>query len=340
MGRITPVAGRRAAGSRLTAMLIALALLMLGGLAAAMAPRVLARASWPDREPVLALWVWQCVVASVLLCCLLAMALSGAVAWDGVRGHLFAPAPAAVLDAYALGPDDGRWWAAALAALLAAGGMWTAVMFALQVRAARAARRARRARLRERAPFLPGEAASDSGPGTGGRLIVLESDRPDAWLLTDGAERRLVITTAALRRLRGKQLDAVLAHEDGHARARHHWLVHCAGALAEGFPRVPVFAAFRNEVHRLVELAADDAASRRFGRLTTALALVGLNEDRGVFATPAHRDQLPQRVHRLLSPGGRLTPSRRLRMTAIAALVPAIPLLLAFAPGLSALGGG
>ena len=43
-----------------------------------------------------------------------------------------------------------------------------------------------------------------------------------------------------------------------------------------------------------MELAADDAASRRFGRLTIALALVELNEDRGVFGpAPALRAQVP-----------------------------------------------
>ncbi len=99
-----------------------------------------------------------------------------------------------------------------------------------------------------------------------------------------GAAPQLVITTAALRRLKGRRLDSLLAHEQGHAQARHDWLLHCSGALANGFPQVPVFAAFRDEMHRLVELAADDMASRRFGRLTTALALVELNEDRGCSA--------------------------------------------------------
>lgn len=112
--------------------------------------------------------------------------------------------------------------------------------------------------------------------------MVLEGDRPDAWWLS-GAQPQLVVTTAALRRLKGRQLDAVLAHEQGHVRARHDVLLHCAGALASGFPQVPVFAGFRDQVHRLIELSADDTASRRFGRLTTALALVELNEDRGVF---------------------------------------------------------
>ncbi len=84
-----------------------------------------------------------------------------------------------------------------------------------------------------------------------------------------------------------------------------------------GSRRVPVFAAFRDETHRLVELAADDMASRRFGRLTTALALVGLNADRAVFGPcPTAQAQVPQRVHRLLAPPDRFTASRRLRLTA------------------------
>jgi hypothetical protein len=102
---------------------------------------------------------------------------------------------------------------------------------------------------------------------------------------------------------------------------------------------VPVFAAFRDEMHRLVELAADDMASRRFGRLTTALALVGLNEDRGVFGPcPTPQAHVPQRVHRLLTPPDRLTATRRLGLTATAALVPVVPVLVAFVPGLRALG--
>ncbi|MCE7079323.1 M56 family metallopeptidase [Streptomyces sp. ST2-7A] len=314
-------------------MLVALILLALGGLTALTAPRVMTRASWPDREPVLALWLWQCVVVAVLLCCGLAMAVSGAAAWQVVREGLFAPAPAGVLDAYAL-PPEGAWIAAPLALALAAGGLWTAVMLVREVRLARAVRRRRRAELLTRRPLLPGEEED------GGRLVIVEDPRPDAWLLP-GSDGRLMITTAALARLGGRRLDAVIAHEEGHARARHDWLLHCAGALARGFPGVPVFAAFRAQVHRLVELAADDAASRRFGRLTTALALVDLNGDRGGFGPRAGADpglrQLPQRVDRLLAPGRRFTASRRVRLTAAAALVPLVPLLVAFGPGLSSL---
>ncbi|MET8560266.1 M56 family metallopeptidase [Streptomyces flaveolus] len=311
-------------------MMVPVALLLLGALTAVVAPRLLARADWPDREPVVALWVWQCVVAAVLLCCALSMTLSAAAAWQAVRGHVFATAPRAVVDAYALGAAGS--WAAPTAVLLACGGLWSLAMLVREVVRARTRRRVRRAELLVRAPLLPGEEPAS------GRLVVLEGDRPDAWWLP-GAAPRLVVTTAALRRLKGRQLDALLAHEQGHAQARHDWLLHCSAALAGGFPQVPVFAAFRDEMHRLVELAADDMASRRFGRLTTALALVGLNEERGVFGPcPTPQAHVPHRVRRLLTAPDRLPALRRVRLTATAALVPVVPVLVALVPGLRALG--
>ncbi len=58
--------------------------------AAVPVPRLLTRASWPEREPVVALWVWQCLVATVLLCCLTALALGAAAVFGTVRAQLFA----------------------------------------------------------------------------------------------------------------------------------------------------------------------------------------------------------------------------------------------------------
>ncbi|MFI9121375.1 M56 family metallopeptidase [Streptomyces bikiniensis] len=311
-------------------MWVSLVLFLLGLLTALVAPRLLSRADWAEREPVVALWVWQCVVAAVLLSFALSMTFSASAAWQAVRGQLFAPAPSAVVEAYELGTSGP--WSAVLAVVLAAGGVWSGAMLGREIGRARARRRQRRCDLLVRAPLMPGEE-----PG-GERLVVLEGERADAWWLA-GPTPQLVITTAALRRLKGRQLDAVLAHEQGHARARHDWLLHCSAALAAGFPGVPVFTAFREEMHRLVELAADDVASRRFGRLTIALALVELNEDRGVFGPgPAPGAGLPQRVNRLLTAAPRLTAGRRLRLTAAASLVPVVPLLVAFVPALRVLG--
>lgn len=56
-----------------------------------------------------------------------------------------------------------------------------------------------------------------------------------------------------------------------------------------------------------------------------------------MFAASIEQAHVPQRVRRLLAATPRLSPGRRLRLTALATLVPAIPLLVAFVPGLSAL---
>ncbi|MFI9603088.1 M56 family metallopeptidase [Streptomyces sp. NPDC052043] len=308
-------------------------LLLLSAVALTLAvpvPRTLARAWWPEREPVVALWVWQCLVATVLLCCLAGLVLGTAAVFGTVHDRVFAPAPPAVTAAYDL--SVAPVWAAGLTLLLAGGAAWTTAMLAREFVEARRRRGLTRAHLRERAPDLPAGLPAARGP-----LLVLEDEYPDAWWMP-GHPPQLVVTTGALHRLTGHQLDAVLAHERGHARARHDWLLHLSTALATGFPHVPLFAQFCEQTHRLVELAADDTASRRHGHLTTALALIELNQHRGVLSCASSNRLLSERVDRLLKPPPRLARRRRALATAVAALVPLLPLLITFAPGLTALG--
>ncbi|MGA5083885.1 M56 family metallopeptidase [Streptomyces pseudogriseolus] len=297
--------------------------------AAVPVPCVLTRATWPEREPVVALWVWQCLVATVLLCCLTALALGAAAVFGTVRAQLFAPAPPAVTAAYDLSAASP--WTTVLTVLLACGAAWTTAMLGRELVEARRRRAGARAHLRERAPDLPAGLPEGRGP-----LLVLEEDYPDAWWMP-GSPPQLIVTTGALQRLTGRQLDAVLTHERGHARARHDWLLHLSAALAAGFPRVPLFAHFCEQTHRLVELSADDTASRRCGHLTTALALIELNQHRGVLSCSSSHRLLGERVDRLLEPPPRLDRRHRALTTAAAALIPLVPLLITFAPGLTAL---
>ncbi|MES4888147.1 M56 family metallopeptidase [Streptomyces sp. NPDC096012] len=311
-------------------MTVCLLLLSAVALTAAVpAPRALTRAVWPERDPVLALWVWQCLVATVLLCCLTALVLGAAAVFHTVRDRVFAPAPPAVTAAYDL--SAAPVWAAVLTVLLACGAAWTTAMLGRELAEARRSRDQARAHLRERAPDLPAGLPAARGP-----MLVLEDEYPDAWWMP-GHPPQLVVTTGALQRLTDHQLDAVLTHERGHARAHHDWLLHLSTALATGFPRVPLFAHFCDQTHRLVELAADDTASRRCGHLTTALALIELNQHRGVLSCASSRRLLGERVDRLLEPPPRLPRRRRALTTTAATLVPLLPLLITFAPGLTAL---
>ncbi|GAA4954439.1 hypothetical protein GCM10023238_21280 [Streptomyces heliomycini] len=86
-----------------------------------------------------------------------------------------------------------------------------------------------------------------------------------------------------------------------------------------------------------MELSADDTASRRCGHLTTALALIELNQHRGVLSCASSRRLLGERVDRLLEPPPRLDRRHRALTTAAATLVPLVPLVITFAPGLTAL---
>ena len=313
-------------------MTVCLLLLSVVALMAAVpVPRALVRSAWPEREPVVALWAWQCLVATVLLCCLTALVLGAAAVFHTFRDHVFAPAPPAVTAAYDL--TAAPVWSAALTLLLACGAAWTTAMLARELVEARRRRGQTRAHLRERAPELPaGLEEAARGP-----LLVLEDEYPDAWWMP-GHPPQLVVTTGALHRLTDHQLDAVLTHERDHARAHHDWLLHLSSALATGFPRIPLFAHFCEQTHRLVELAADDTASRRCGHLTTALALIELNQHRGVLSCASSHRLLGERVDRLLEPPPRLGRRHRALTTTVAALVPLLPLLIAFAPGLTALG--
>lgn len=263
-----------------------LGLLLLGALLATAGPLLLTRAGWVQREPVLALLVWQCLVIAVLLCCLLSLLLAVSASLPQVRALLFTGAPHGVEAAYGLAGAEG--WGRLCAALLALGGLRTALSLTREVRAARALRDHRHAELAHRSPELP--ASIGDSPARRERLVVLENVQPQAWSLP-GPQSRLVVTTGALSRLTDRELAAVLSHERGHVRARHHWLAQCAQALAAGFPGVGVFSAFRDQVGELVELAADDRAARRHGRLTTAHAMVELNTERGCSGTARGRER-------------------------------------------------
>jgi predicted Zn-dependent protease len=111
---------------------------------------------------------------------------------------------------------------------------------------------------------------------------VLECPEPTAYCLP-GEGGLIVVTSGAVELLDQSRLEAVLAHERAHLEGRHHLLVALAqtGRLALG--RLPLFARLPERIAHLVELAADDAATRRTPRMVLARTLLDFAASR----TPA-----------------------------------------------------
>jgi Zn-dependent protease with chaperone function len=122
------------------------------------------------------------------------------------------------------------------------------------------------------------EAARITGrklPGAGA-AVVLSAPQPIAYCVP-GRPATIVLTSAALEVLEPAQLTAVLAHERAHLAGRHHVLLALTRGLAGVFPGVPLFARGRDNVARLAEMCADDAAARHSGRPTLIAALLAMS---------------------------------------------------------------
>lgn len=105
--------------------------------------------------------------------------------------------------------------------------------------------------------------------------LVLDAPQKMAYCLA-GRPGTVVITSAAIAALDRQHLDAVLAHEQAHLAGRHHLLLAMTRALAASMPRIKLFGVAQEEVSRLLEMCADDAAVRRHGSATLVTAILAL----------------------------------------------------------------
>jgi Zn-dependent protease with chaperone function len=219
---------------------------------------VLRRAGWTGRAPRLGMLAWYALSLSIVGSVLLA---GLTVAMDATRGGASRPchAPAA----WSCSPTTGG--APAIAAAIAVLIVTVRVIWCL-TRVYATARGQRHHQLDALAVL----GRPDARLG----VTVVDHATPAAYCLPG----RVVVTTAALDALDDQGLAAVIAHERAHLRQHHHLLRMTAQAVAEAFPYVPAFAAAREQIGRLAELAADDAAAKRSGRLTVAAALLTLAE--------------------------------------------------------------
>jgi hypothetical protein len=282
----------------------------------------LARARWADRAPRLAVTAWLALTG----CAVVSVVLGGmALVVPTVRvsaglAALLANCVMALRASYA--HPGGAAMAGAGAVLGLA--VTARVCWCTAVTLARAGAARRRHR---RVLALAGRHDRRLG------AVLLEHDEAAAWCLP-GTGRQVVLTTAAAAALDDAQLAAVLAHERAHQRGRHHLLVALAGSLAVAFPRVRAFRRGHEQIARLVELLADDAAAAASPRLKVAEALLALAAPASAPAAAlgAGGSATGARVRRLIAAPAPIGRARTAAGTLTVAALAAFPLVLLAGP--------
>jgi Zn-dependent protease with chaperone function len=133
-------------------------------------------------------------------------------------------------------------------------------------------------------------------------VCVLDHPVPVVYCVPS-RRRPIVVSSGALDRLEGTQLQAVLAHERAHLRHRHHLVLTAVDALAAALFWLPTFRAARHSLPILLEMTADDIAARRWGHEAVAVALLKLaispSPVGGLAAGGSDASQLDRRLNRL-----------------------------------------
>jgi Zn-dependent protease with chaperone function len=292
-------------------------------------PRVLGRARWTARAPLLAIVTYLAAGWSVVAAVGLA-GLTLAVHATALGGGLSQLIGACVHRLRATYGTPGGATVAGLGLTMAgAVAARTALTATTHLRAAgrQALRHAQTARLVGR-----------SEPALG--AVLVEHSQPAAYCVA-GRQPTVILTTAAVQELDPGQLDAVLAHERAHLAGRHHRLLALARIGREVLPFLPLMRDAEQQVARLVELHADDAATRARDPRLLATALVVLATSAGpASALAAGATDSVQRIHRLLGPSEPLGRARRQLLRATAAALAVAPVLLALTPAVIALALG
>lgn len=301
------------------AVLLVYALLLAG-----VAAPLLRKAAWVDRAPRLGIAAWQALKGGVLLAVVLAgiAPIVPHIRWGGGLAAFLHACAAALAAQYA---TPGGALVVALGGVLALAVALRAVycLLAALVVAGRQRRHQRDmlALVGRRDPELD--------------ALVVDHDCAAAYCLP-GRGRHVVLTSAALDALDEDQLRAVLAHERAHLRERHHLVLATARAAERAFPGVAPFGYARAEIDRLVEMAADDVASRDSRRHTVASALVALADGSApAAALAAGGTAAVARVRRLLAPASPLGAAGTVLGCAAAALLVAAPLAMAAGPAMA-----
>ena len=303
-------------------------LLAVAAVLATLTPRV-ADARWAGHAPRLAILTWQAATVGLVGALVLAglTLLVPATAIGGGLARILHACAMTITGVYG-SPDR-------LPAVLAGALLAVVLPVRLAVVAVRTMMRDRRARRDLRRSIALG-ARVERSLG----VLVVDSDRAAAFCVP-GRRRAVVLSSAALQALTTDELAGVLAHERAHLRGHHHVAVAAARICERALPRVPLLAAARVQIDRLVELLADDAAARRVDPLSVASAMVTLAGMKAPSpALGAANGSTVVRVTRLLAPIPPLLLPFRVLVGAAALAAMLGPVALAAWPLVSAVSSG
>ncbi len=310
-------------------MTVAVVLLAYAACAGTMGSRLLGRARWTVRAPLLAIGTYLAAAWSVVA----ALGLAGltlavhATALGGGLSHLMGACVHRLRDTYATpGGATAAGIGLTLAAAVAAHATVTAVTHLRTVRR-HALRHTQAARL-----------IGHPEPALGALLV--DHEQPAAYCV-GGPDPTVIMTTGALRALDPDQVEAVLAHERAHLARHHHRFLAIARIGRQMLPFIPLMRDTAAQVARLVEMHADDAATSDCGTrpLATALVVLATAASPAPALAAAATDAV-QRIQRLLGPAEPLSPVRRHVLRAAAAVLALAPVLLALTPAVLALALG
>lgn len=245
---------------------------------------------WTRRSARLALAAWGAGLASVLGALMtagLALAAPELPLWPTELLH------ACLLVMLTPYNNHGHSWRDGVGAVLAVGlGLRFAQSTAWGAIAARRARRRHAADLR-----TLGVTQRHDG------VLLAEATTPAVYCLP-GRNARIVVTRGALKALEAAEMRAAIAHERAHLRGRHHLALLALNGCRKTLFFVPAARRAAGEVPLLLEMRADEGASRRVDRVTVAHALVNLASapSRGPVLAAGGGTGSMARVERLLNP--------------------------------------
>lgn len=298
---------------------VAFGLLVFGVLLAEPVSRALARALWPERDPVGGLLLWQ----AIGLAGGLALVACGVVFGLAPLGRSVPGTLPVLVTALAVGHLPPGIGVVQIMALL------VALLLALRLLGVLAVVTLRTLHARARHRDLLDLLGTPWPEAYGTR--VLDHPVPVAYCLP-GLRSRVVLSAGVLDALDVPQVWAVLTHERTHLRERHDLVVLPFVAWGATAPFVRGMVCAQLAVAALIEMRADDVAAQRAGPRELSDALVAMGDAAPSAALSSFTVALDRRLARIVDPPVPFSRGMRVLVRLAALATVAVPVTVLVLP--------